>query len=115
MSEEETEVVTTRGLTELTVHRRGGRVALALPVAPATDIDLDRVDLIGRLTLAHEQPGKMNYLAVDRETGALLRGYLTNSRTPEAPAADEVFRNAWLTVRALPEITEIFIGTDKDL
>lgn len=109
------EIVTTRGATELVVHRRGSRVALTLPVTAATDIDQGRVELIGRLAVADEQPGKMNYLAVHRKTGELMRGYVTNTRNPDAPAADEVFRGAWLAVRALPVITEVFIGTDKDL
>ncbi len=107
------DITTTHGTTELTVHRRGNRIALTLPVNPVGDFD--NVDPIGRITLGHEQPWKMNYLAIDRETGALVRGYVINDRHPDLPGLDEVLRNAWLTVRDLPLITDVFIGTDKDL
>lgn len=107
------ETLTTRGVTELTVHRRGTRIALTLPVTPM--LDLDKVEPIGRITLGHEQTGKMNYLAIDRTTGALVRGYVINNRNPDTPDLDEIMRNAWLTIRELPIITDLFIGTDKDL
>ncbi|BBY05414.1 hypothetical protein [Mycobacterium noviomagense] len=109
------EVITTHGTTELTIHRRGSRIALTLPVAPMSDIDLGKVEPIGRITLGDEQPWKMNYLGIDQDTGALVRGYLINNRHPESASLDELSRNTWLAVRELPVITEVFIGTDKDL
>ncbi|MFA1706037.1 hypothetical protein ACDT10_24410 [Mycobacterium intracellulare] len=107
------ETLTTYGVTELTVHRRGTRIALTLPGVPT--LDLDKVEPVGRIELGREQTGKMNYLAIDRATGALVRGYVLNDREPESPDLDEIVRNAWLTIRELPIITDVFIGTDKDL
>ncbi|QRY53384.1 hypothetical protein [Mycolicibacterium septicum] len=89
------------------VARRGSRLALTLPIASSPD----DMHLVGRIELRHERPGVINYLGLDRVTGRLCRGYVVNESSFTYPESEV----AWRTVAALPLITEVFIGTEKDL
>lgn len=65
------------------------------------------------MELGGENRWKMNYLGIERKTGALVRGYVVRKHS-DNPALEEMILNNWRIVGELPLVTEVFIGTEKD-
>lgn len=116
-----------------------GRMAITLPFAPCFFVnELDDWNLLGRIKMRNDMDAskKINVLAWHRDTGMLGRFYVINPGDVQ-PADDydndgcppemrESLREydawfyrdrkqMWDLMSQLPEITDVFIGTPKDL
>lgn len=124
---------------------RGGMLAVTLAFAPIWRLeDCYGWDLLGRITMRHESANhsRVNVVARHCATGTLGRFYVSKPKLPESDSGyyedmppEDLAMESWLRdekrrseldfyamtfplwdlVRQLPEITEVFIGTAKDL